>query len=279
MCDYINQNINQSFSLAQLSELAGFSRFHFNRQFAAHVGVPVFKFIQLTRLKRASYALVFETDKKIIDIALDARFENPESFSRAFKQASGQSPSQFRQKPDWPAWQEKLVFTSAKQQSLVSGGITMNVNIHQFKSTRVALIKHRGPVEKVLETAGKFIQWRKQTGLSPKNSSQTYGIIYEDPATVKPEDFRFDICGSVNREIPENLYGVVNSEISGGRCAVLRHKGSHDELDKKVCYLYNNWLPESAETLRDFPCYFHYLNLMGEVEEHELLTDIYLPLV
>jgi AraC family transcriptional regulator len=42
--------------------------------------------------------------------------------------------------------------------------------------------------------------------------------------------------------------------------------------------LYRDWLPESGEELRDFPLFFHYHNFVHEVAEHELLTDIYLPL-
>ena len=38
------------------------------------------------------------------------------------------------------------------------------------------------------------------------------------------------------------------------------------------------WLPESGEELRDFPLYFHYLNLLPDTPPGELLTDIYLPL-
>jgi AraC family transcriptional regulator len=37
-------------------------------------------------------------------------------------------------------------------------------------------------------------------------------------------------------------------------------------------------LPESGEELRDFPLFFNYLNLVPDVAEHELVTDIYLPL-
>jgi len=45
-----------------------------------------------------------------------------------------------------------------------------------------------------------------------------------------------------------------------------------------VRYLYGVWLPASGEELRDFPCFFHYVNLFPYVAEHELVTDIYLPL-
>ncbi|MGK9878855.1 GyrI-like domain-containing protein, partial [Salmonella enterica subsp. enterica] len=45
-----------------------------------------------------------------------------------------------------------------------------------------------------------------------------------------------------------------------------------------VWYLFREWLPASGETPRDFPVFFQYLNFVHEVAEHELLTDIYLPL-
>lgn len=66
--------------------------------------------------------------------------------------------------------------------------------------------------------------------------------------------------------------------IPGGRCAVVRHHGSHERIAESIYPLYREWLPQSGEELRDFPLFFHYLNLIPEVEEHELVTDIYLPL-
>jgi len=34
----------------------------------------------------------------------------------------------------------------------------------------------------------------------------------------------------------------------------------------------------SGQALRDFPLYFHRVNLFSNVPEHEWITDIYLPL-
>lgn len=42
--------------------------------------------------------------------------------------------------------------------------------------------------------------------------------------------------------------------------------------------LYRKWLPDSGEELRDFPVFFHYLNLKTDIPEHESLTDMFLPL-
>ena len=53
----------------------------------------------------------------------------------------------------------------------------------------------------------------------------TIGIVYDDPDNTEPEAFRFDICGSVLMDVPENGHGIVEKAIPGGRCAVARHLG------------------------------------------------------
>lgn len=274
VCEYIYQHLEEDLSVERLSQVACFSKFHFHRQFSEYTGVTVTRFIQLMRLKRASYRLAIYKQERIIDIALDAQFENPESFTRAFKNTFGQTPSQFRSKPEWPEWHTRFQFSVP----IHMGEQTMDVKIIDFDETQVALLEHRDAPDRVMESAGKFVEWRKQTGLSPVRSSMTFGIAYDDPKTTPADQFRFDICGSITQDVPENPQGVKMGVIPGGRCAVMRHKGSHDEIGKSVHYLYGEWLPQSKEELRDYPCFFHYLNLIYDTPEHELETDIYLPL-
>jgi AraC family transcriptional regulator len=45
-----------------------------------------------------------------------------------------------------------------------------------------------------------------------------------------------------------------------------------------VAPLFNEWLPKSGEQLRDFPLFFHYVNVGPGVAEQDMITDIYLPL-
>lgn len=154
----------------------------------------------------------------------------------------------------------------------------MDVKMVDFPQTNVAMLQHRGSPDWVNASAAKFIEWRKSTGLSPVRESKTFGIAWDDPATTPPEAFRFDICGSVSAAIPTNDFGAINGEIEGGRYAVGRHTGSLDTLSQTVWAMFRDWLPGSGETLRDAPAFFHYLNFVHDVPEHELQTDIYLPL-
>lgn len=273
VCEYISQNLDEELTLEAITNVAAFSKYHFHRVFSAYTGMSVTKFIQLARLKRASFRLAFEKNKRIIDVALEAGFSSPEAFSRAFKRIFDQSPSEFRAKPHWPQWHMRFQFNAEPYRDK-----SMKVDIVNFKTTNVALIEHVGPAEYVLETAGKFIAWRKETGLSPVKTSKTLGIAYSDPNITDPEKFRWDVCGSIEGEVPSNKYGVKAGTIPGGRCAVVRHKGSHGGLDNKIYGIYRDWLPESGEGVRDYPYFFHYLNLIHEVDECDLITDIYVPL-
>ena len=87
-----------------------------------------------------------------------------------------------------------------------------------------------------------------------------------------------ELGGEVTAEVPGNPQGVKSATIPGGRCAVIRHHGPHERIGEAIYYLYRDWLPGSGEDLRDARLFFHYLNLRSEVTDHELETDIYLPL-
>ncbi len=76
---------------------AGFSTDYFNRIFFAHTGFNIMEYIRFSRLRKAA-VLLRRTDKDILDIALDCGYEAHESFSRAFKNQYGMSPSEYRKK-------------------------------------------------------------------------------------------------------------------------------------------------------------------------------------
>ncbi|WP_024851891.1 AraC family transcriptional regulator [Hydrogenovibrio kuenenii] len=272
VCNYIYQHLDDTLSVEQLSEVAHFSKYHFHRLFSNSVGINVFQFIQLLRLKRASYQLVFNHNMRITDIAFSAGYDSHESFSRAFKKRFGLSPNAFRKEPVWSDWHQHYQFKPKR------GLITMEAKVVNFPEMSIAVFEHRGPHQNLNESISQFINWRKETGHSPITNSRTFGLAYDDPSVTEPEAFRFDLCGEVKESIPENAHGVINKTIPGGRCVKIRHHGSHDDLDETVYYLYRDWLAENDETPRDFPCFFEYINFFPEVAEHELITDVYLPL-
>lgn len=269
---YICAHLDEPLTVELLSEVAGFSKFHFHRQFTEYAGFTVSHFVRLTRLKRAAYQLAFDQQRRIIDVALEAGFSAPESFARAFKEAQGQTPSDFRRAPDWAA------FRRAPQPPSPTRSNSMSPEIVQFAETRVAVFEHLGPPERLMASVARFVGWRKSCRDSPVGTCRTLGINYQDANTTDPQEYRFDICGELNGPLSPNDAGIVEKVIPAGRCAVARHVGSTDAIGATVHELYAKWLPESGEQLRDFPLFFHYVARMPTVNEHEQITDVYLPL-
>lgn len=150
------------------------------------------------------------------------------------------------------------------------------LRLRQAARRLVLLLAHRGPDARVYETTRRFIEWRRETGVPP-GRGETYGLHYHDAADVPPEDYRFDICVTFDGEIAPNRHGVVGSEIPAGRCARVRHRGSREHIPAAY-WLYKEWLPASGEELRDFPFFFHYVNVGPDVNDKDMITDLYLPL-
>lgn len=267
---HIEAHLDGDLSVEALSAVACFSPFHFHRQFSASTGIGVGRLVQLLRLRRASMQLVFNPRARITDIAYDAGFSNPESFSRAFKKEAGQSPSAFRRQPQWKPWQFKTLHQLPQENT------PMQVDIVDFPETLVAAIEHRGPEHLTYNTTRKFIEWRRANGLPP-GRGHTYGVHYSDPDSTAPEDYRLDLCLSVSEPVAPNPQGVTTKTIPAGRCARVRHVGSRHHIHPAE-WIYREWLPASGEQLRDYPLFFHYVNLGPDVKEADMITDVYLPL-
>lgn len=57
--DYIDRHLDSDLDLETASGVAAFSKFHFHRQFKATFGLSVHRYVQLARMKRASYRLAY----------------------------------------------------------------------------------------------------------------------------------------------------------------------------------------------------------------------------
>jgi AraC family transcriptional regulator len=276
--EHIDAHPDQDLSVEQLSRVAAFSKFHFHRQFSALFGMGVYDYVQLHRLKRASYRLAFRTEQPVLEIALDSGYEGPEAFSRAFKKRVGQTPSEFRKQPQWEPWHQTYQpVGELRSHHMKPTHQAAEVQVIHFPETKVAMLEHHGDPQRIGDSVRAFIAWRKQQGLPPSRSA-TFNILHDDPSSVPPEQHRFGLCAATDREVAENPQGVVGSTLPGGRCARLRHVGSDDTLAQAVRFLYAHWLPQSGEQLRDAPLFLQRVRFFPDVPEHEAVTDVFLPL-
>jgi AraC family transcriptional regulator len=276
--DHIERNLDGNLDLDELSSVAAFSKFHFHRQFTATFGLSVHRYVQLSRMKRASYQLAYRDAISVTEIAMDAGYEAPDAFARAFRQRFEQSPTQFRKSPDWDPW--LMAFGPLKQarNKLMQNPFTLDqIEIRTVASTPVAIMEHRGHPNRIGNTIQRFIAWRKANGLSPK-TNPTFNIFHSDPRTTPPEDYRLDLCVGTDQSLHAKGEVIETGLIPGGRCAVLRVAGNTDDLESAAVFLYRDWLPESGEEVGDFPLYCQRLSFFPEVSESEAVAELFLPL-
>jgi AraC family transcriptional regulator len=276
--EYIDSHLDDDLTVDRLSYVAAFSKYHFHRQFSELFGISVYKYVQLNRLKRASYQLAFRNHMQIVDISLASGYENHESFSRAFKKNIGQTPTEFREHPQWNPWHSIYqVLSDLRMKYMKPENQPAKVKLITFKDTKVAALEHRGDPNLLGNSIRKFIEWRKQNNLTPQVSA-TFNILYDNPSETSPENYRFDICASTERDVADNPFGVVEKTIPAGRCAVLRHIGDDANLGESITYLYSKWLPSSTEEPRDFPLFLQRVSFFPDVPQHEAITDVFLPI-
>lgn len=277
--DYIDQHLDGILDLDGLSGVAAFSKYHFHRQFTSTFGLSVHRYVQLARMKRASYRLAYRDAQSVTDIAMDAGYGAPDAFARAFRQRFGQSPSSFRKSPEWEPWLAAFgPLDNARSKLMHKTYGHEDVTIRNVTATQVAVMKHRGDPATIGDTILRFIAWRKAAGLSSPKTSPIFNVFRSERRPASPSNYRMDLCAGIDFPIDPNDGDVVSGAIPAGRCAVLRVVGNTDNLEPAALYLYRDWLPASGEEPRDFPLYCQRLAFFPDVPEHQTVVDLFLPL-
>ena len=91
--DYIEENLKAEISVSDLSDMTGYSLYHFYRLFQSAVGMPVMQYILRRKLLNAIYDISSGLSKT--DAALLYGFETYAGFYKAFKREIGYTPSDF----------------------------------------------------------------------------------------------------------------------------------------------------------------------------------------
>ncbi|WP_296745564.1 GyrI-like domain-containing protein [Mesorhizobium sp.] len=275
--DYIDQHLDGDLDLDTVSRVAAFSKFHFHRQFTATFGLSVHRYVQLTRMKHASYRLA--DSGSVTEVAMDAGYDAPDAFARAFRQRFGQSPSSFRKSPNWGAWLMAFGPLDNARRKLMQIIFTPDdVTIRDVQPTPVAIMEHRGDRATLGDTIQRFIAWRKAAGLSPE-TSPTFNIFRSERCPAVAADYSMDICVGTDQPIAADDKQMKAGMIPGGRCAVLRYPGNTNNLEPAGLYLYRDWLPASGEEARDFPLYCQRrLSFAPDRPVPEIVVEVFLPL-
>jgi AraC family transcriptional regulator len=92
---YIETNIGEPITLANLAATVGLSRMYFAKQFRATTGVRPHDFVLRKRIERAQQLLAATSDA-LVDVALSVGFQTQAHFTTVFKKITGTTPYQWR---------------------------------------------------------------------------------------------------------------------------------------------------------------------------------------
>mgnify|MGYP001794852347 CR=1 FL=1 len=93
--DYIDAYLDRNIKLADLAQLLDMSPFHFSRLFKQSIGMTPHQYLSQQRVGRAKQ-LLKQTDRLIIDIALECGFSSHSHLSKQFRQVTGITPKAYR---------------------------------------------------------------------------------------------------------------------------------------------------------------------------------------
>ncbi|WP_421779464.1 helix-turn-helix domain-containing protein [Kiloniella litopenaei] len=183
----------------QLADIAHFSPYHFHRIFRGMVGESLTHHIQRLRLERAASALIY-SNQSVTDIAFDAGFETPESFSRAFKKQFGLAPRRYREEsgfgfPDtapnglWGRAADKpFDQLSGKDQSM-----NLNIQIEMHELIHMAYLHHQGDYDDLEPAFDRLYERAADAAISLDDETAILMLTYDDPNITESRYLKADI--------------------------------------------------------------------------------------
>ncbi|MEM7531018.1 MAG: AraC family transcriptional regulator [Chloroflexota bacterium] len=297
--DYIEEHLDDAFTdslcLDQLADLAGFSIYHFHRIFRAYVGIPLAAYIRRLRFDRAARHLL-ETDWGVIDIALEAGYGTHSSFTKAFRQQFGVTPSQFRamsrqvnhmgdRSADRYVQRTPNLFEA--QEAFMSQS-TITAEIVTLPDTRVLYtrateVMNGNAFQSANEQAfGQLMQFMQANDLQFGKWRQIVAVYPED--VQSGQESIFDAGLIFNDTFDTTSLGDVEAggmnwhTLPSGRWAKFVHKGPYSTLWQTWNAIYRDWLPSSGETLRSAAGWEDYVNDPSETPPEELLSELYIAI-
>ena len=93
--DRMDAASHEQWPVRKLARVSGVSEAHFSRSFKRAFGLPPHRYLLTRRVERAK-ALLRETDLPVTDIAFQAGWRSLGTFGRTFRDVTGESPGEIR---------------------------------------------------------------------------------------------------------------------------------------------------------------------------------------
>jgi len=247
---FIESHLADALTLDEIAGVAGISRFHMVRAFAAATGLSVMRYVRARRLSEAARALAAGAPD-ILALALDADYGSHEAFTRAFRDHFGMTPETVRAAMclDHLALQEPIPMDSTR---------TDNLPAPRFETGTPLLVAGLGERYNHENGAGIPAQWHRfhqaVADIPGRIGKVAYGVCCNGD-----DAGNFDYIAGVEvsdlSDLPREFAKV---RIPEQRYAVFTHGDHISTIRRTVNTIWNHWLPASGLKAADAPSFERY---------------------
>lgn len=286
--DYIEEHAGENLTTEELANVAGFSKYHFNRIFKSVLQESLVQYVNRIRLEQAYFAVAYRVDKNMTDIAYEFGFADSAGFSRAFKKHFGISPMACRKKNSTKCKEEIFISTYNKPDKTKIWvekpfSFTGKVRVESLKEQQAVYVRHTGTYRSLAREYGRLMRRLFQAairqGVYQEGENDILAMYHDNPEISKEEQFRTSLCMTVpsNKIVKEDEeVGVMT--IEGGLYAVGHFEITKERFADAWDYMYQKWLMTSGYVPRNASPFEVYLNNPNEEKTGIIKVDIYMPI-
>jgi AraC family transcriptional regulator len=248
---FIESHLAGELTLDEIADVAGISRFHMVRAFAAATGLPVMRYVRVRRLSEAARSLAAGAPD-ILNVALDADYGSHEAFTRAFRDHFGVTPEAVRRSM-------RLDNLSLQEPIAMDSTATDNLQAPRFETGKPLLVAGLGE-RYTWESGGPAIpgQWQR-FHQSVGNISGRLGKVAYGVCCNGDDAGNFDYIAGVEvsdfSDLPREFARV---RIPEQRYAVFTHRDHISTIRRTINTIWNHWLPASGFKAADAPNFERY---------------------
>ncbi|CCE12033.1 putative transcriptional regulator AraC/XylS family, with a AraC_E_bind effector binding domain [Bradyrhizobium sp. STM 3843] len=247
---FIESHLSAPLALDDIAAVAGVSRFHLVRAFAAAMGVSVMRYVRLRRLSEAARALAGGAPD-ILTLALEADYGSHEAFTRAFRDQFGVTPEMVRMKA-------RLGGLNLLEPITMDSTPLANLAPPRIISIKPLLVAGVGDRFSHDNAAGIPALWQRfhQTvdAIPGRVGGDAYGVCcngddagnFDYIAGVEVTDFS---------DLPRDFSKV---RIPAATFAVFAHPEHVSTIRRTMSTIWNHWLPASGYKVADAPIFERY---------------------
>lgn len=285
--DYIERNISQTFTLEELADVAGFSKYHFHRIFKVITNESLQQYINRFKLERSTHFLSHRLEMNITDIAHYLGYSDSAVFSRSFKQLFHMSPNEYRkqyrknckEQYNISRYNEDVSSMEKKEEKEKIDG---SVEIIEIEALRVAYLRFTGNYHKLADEFSKLLErllkCAYEQQVLEENKTKILSIYHDHPEFTQPDHFKTSLCITIPKDVKIDGHSELSfMEIPAGKY-IVGHFYIHQHQYSDIWdYIYEEWLTTSGYVPSDSFPFEMYMNDYRLDENGKHLVDIYLP--